>query len=358
MMKLLKILYIFMAVMLFSINLYSKDAVNTKKNKLLIYNFITTDDYENVKKKENNYKYYSIVIPQTILKSLNSSGKYEVISETGPFSIETDFLDKKEKAKYIKKLIELGIQNKSDYIITGNFNVVDKKLTVRAVVFDVRGEKIEIVDYASDELGVKLQVTTDQITQRISDTIANLDLIYRESGAGSRFKPLQTPLSILTLGVDSGYIFMLGDWRSLYKDAVYISPFLDFDITDYLSLSLKFTSIESNSKDTEISTDSRLKILSTSLSLCYLYRFNSSFGLGFSAGGGGSKTKITINPAPPFTSSLSEKDSYDANIDLSSYFVYNVSTFKIKTGFIYKRIFYKDVPMDNGIIFAGVGIHF
>ena len=230
MMKLLKIIYIYMTLVLFSINLYSEDAINTKKNKLLIYNFITTDDYENVKKKENNYKYYSIVIPQTILKSLNNSGKYKVINETGSFSIETQFIDKREKAKYIKKLIELGVQNQSDYIITGNFNVVEKKLTVRAVVFDVRGERIEIVDNVSDELGVKLQVTTDQISQRISDTIANLDLLFRESEASSRFKPLQTPLSLLTLGVDSGYLYMLGEWRSLYKDSLYISPFIDFYI--------------------------------------------------------------------------------------------------------------------------------
>jgi len=358
MMKILKTIYILTALVLFSVNSYSKDMEEIKKPKLLIYNFITTDNYDNVKKKENNYKYYSIVIPQTILKSLNNAGNYEVIREIGPFTIETDIQDKSEKKKYIKKLIDLGIQNKSDYIITGNFNVADKKLTTRIVVFDVRGEQIEVFEHISNELGVKLQGTTDQLSQKISDTIANLDRIYLESEASSLFNPLNTPLSIITLGVDSGYLFMSGEWKSLYENALYFAPFIDLDLTDYLSLSLKFTVIESNAKEVETNSSSRLKILSSSLSLCYLYRFSNWFGIGLSAGGGGSKTTITIEPSSPFTSSLSEEDSYDPNIDISSYFQLNISTFTIKTGVLYKRIFFKDEPMDNGIIFAGIGIHF
>lgn len=357
MMKLLKIVYSLTAVLILSVNIYPKDVKSPKKTGLLIYNFITTDNYDNVK-KENNYKYYSIVIPQTILKSLNNSGTFEVKGEAGPFTIETDIQDKSEKKKYIKKLTDLGLQNNSDYIITGNYNVAGKKITLRLVIFDVRGEQIEIIDHVSDELGVKLRITTDQLSQIISEKIANLDKLFIESEAASRFNPLHTPLSIITLGVDSGYLYIMGEWRSIYKDTFYIAPFIDFDLTDYLALSLKITSIESNSKDDETSMRSRIKILSSSLSLSYLYRFNSSFAWGLSAGGGASKTTITIDPAKPFTDSLSEKDSYDPNIDISSYFTYNISTFTFKTGFQYKRIFYTGEPMDNGIIFAGIGIHF
>ncbi len=358
MMKLLKIIYALIMLLFISVNLYPQEMNNSKKTGLLIYNFITTDNYDNLKKKENNYKYYSIVIPQTILKSLNNSGNYEVKGETGPFTIETDIQDTSEKKKYIKKLIDLGRQNNSDYIITGNYNVEDKKITLRLVIFDVKGKQIEIIDHVSNELGVKLRITTDQLSQIISERIANLDLLFRESEASSRFNPLHTPLSIITLGVDSGYLYILGKWRPLYDDTFYIAPFIDFDLTDYLSISLKFTSIESNSKDDETNIRSRIKILSSSLSLSYLYRFNSSFAWGLSAGGGGSKTTITVEPGKPFVNSISEKDSYDPNIDITSYLTYNISTFTFKTGFQYKRIFYSDKPMDNGIIFAGIGIHF
>jgi hypothetical protein len=358
MIKILKIVYSITAVFFLSVNLYPQDIKSPKKTGLLIYNFITTDNYENVKNKENNYKYYSIVIPRTILKSLNNSGNFEVKIETGPFTIETDIQDKSEKKKYIKKLTDLGSQNNSDYIITGNYNVAGKRITLRLVIFDVKGKQIEIIDHSSDELGVKLRITTDQLSQIISEKIANLDKLFRESEAASRFNPLHTPLSIITLGVDSGYLYMMGEWRSLYKDTFYIAPFIDFDLTDYLALSLKFTSIESNSKDDETSIRSRIKILSSSLSLSYLYRFNSSFGWGLSAGGGASKTTVTIDPGPPFTGSLSEEDSYDPNVDISSFFTYSLSTFTFKTGFQYKRIFYTGEPMDNGIIFAGIGFHF
>jgi hypothetical protein len=358
MMKILKTACVITALIFLNMNLYSQEINDVKKTKLLIYDFITTDNYENVKKKENNYKYYSLVIPQTISKSLKDSSNYEIVRESGPFSIETDIIDKSEKKKYINKLIDLGRQNNSDYIITGNFNVEDKKLTLSLVIFDVRGKQIETVDHVSDELGVKLRTTTDQLSQIISEKIANLDLLFRESEASSRFNPLNTPLSIITLGVDSGYLYILGEWRSLYEDSFYIAPFIDFNITDYLSISLKFTAIESNSKDDEANVRSRLKILSSSLSLSYLYRFNSSFAWGLSAGGGASKTTITIDPASPFEDSLSEEDSYDPNIDISSYFTYDLSSLTFRTGFLYKRIFYKDEPMDNGVIFAGIGIHF
>lgn len=358
MMKSIKIIYILSALMLFSLNLYPQDINETKRLKLLIYNFITTDNYDNVKKKENNYNYYSIVIPQTILKSLTNTENYEITRKAGPLTIETVFSDKDKKEEYYKKMVDLGHQNKSEYIITGNFNVIDNKLNLHVVIFDVRGEKIEIIDHISDELGVKLRRTTDLLSQKISEKIANLDLLFKEYEASSGFKPLQTPLSIITLGTDSGYIFMSGQWSSLYNNCFYIAPFIDFDLTDSFSLSLKFNSIESSSKDTETITNSRLKILSSSLSLSYLYRFNSCFGIGLSAGGGGAKTTITMMPGSPFTNSLSEKDSYDPTLDISSYFVYNISTFTFKTGILYKRIFYKDEPLNSGIIFAGIGIHF
>jgi hypothetical protein len=116
-MKLIRTISLCSAIILFSINLHSQDKVPTVKNRLLIYNFITTDNYDNVKEKEKNFQYYSIVIPETISKSLNKTGNYEIRRETGPFSIEADFMDIKEKKKYIKKLDDLASKNKSDYIL-------------------------------------------------------------------------------------------------------------------------------------------------------------------------------------------------------------------------------------------------
>jgi hypothetical protein len=65
-----------------------------------------------------------------------------------------------------------------------------------------------------------------------------------------------------------------------------------------------------------------------------------------------------MSPEKPFINSLAEEDYNDPNIDFSSYFVYNLSSFTFRAGVLYKRIFLEEESMDTGIIFAGAGIHF
>jgi hypothetical protein len=342
-------------------NLYSEESNSSSKSRLLIYNFTTTDNYEDVKKKDRkdkNYQYYTVVIPETIAKSFKKNGDYEIQRETGPFSIEADFADNKEKKKYIQKLRDLGKQSKSDYIITGTYNVTNKKLKIRLTVFDVKGREIRIIDNESDELGARLLAATDILSQQLNENITGMEKLNQERSNRSPFTALYSPLSIITIGVDSGYLYMMGDWSSVYNDAFYISPFIDFDITEDFSLSMKAASIQSDSDDKETSSYSQIRMLSSTISLSYMFRFTDNAGFAVSAGGGITKSTITMSPGKPFEDSLAEKDSIDPNIDLSSYFVYNLSSFNLRAGVLYKRIFFKDEPMDSGVIFAGAGIHF
>ena len=355
MMKLLKSISLISAIIFFSMNLYSQEINSSQKNRLLIYNFITTDNYDSIKDKEKNYQYYSIVIPETITKNLGKSKNYDIRREAGPFSIEADFPDKKEKRKYIQKLEELGLQNKSDYVITGTFNVVNKKLTIRVTIFDVNGKDIKTFDHESDELGVRMQQTPDIISQLISENIESFNKLNQEK---SDKTGLYSPFSIITIGLDSGYLYLMGDWSSTYNNAFYISPFIDFELFKDFNLSLKATSIQCNSNDNNTSSYSNIRMLSGSISLSYLFRFSDNSGIALSAGGGMTKTTIAINPDKPFSNTTTEEDSFDPNVDLSSYLVYNLSTFTLRAGVLYKRIFFEDEPIDTGVIFAGAGIHF
>ncbi len=358
-MKLIRIISLFTTILFFSINLYSRDINSSEKSRLSIYNFSTTDSYENVKKNEKNYQYYSIVIPETITKTLAKSGNYQVHREKDSLTIETEFKDKKDKKQYLAKLKDLGLQSKSDYIITGNFNVVDNELSIRIVIFDAVGREIEVIEYESDELGVQMQETTDKISELISDNIDKLNRTNRDKLKKSPFISLYRPFSIITIGVDSGYFYFLGDWRFLYNDSLYISPFIDFDITENVALSFKFTSIQSDSEDKKNNAYTQIRILSSSMSLCYLYSFNRYFGIAGSAGGGLTKTTITIEPGKGiFTTSQSERISIDPNADASLFAAFNSSSLTLRAGVNYKRIFYKGTPMNTGTIFAGAGIHF
>lgn len=360
-MKLLKSIFLIAVMVLPSMSLHSEELNSTSKIRLLIYNFTTTDNYDTKKekgRKDKNYQYYTVVIPETLTKSFKETGNYDIQRETGPFSIETDFADNKEKRKYIQKLTDLGKQNKSDYIITGSFNVTDMKLKIRLTVFDVKGREIRVVDNESDELGARLLAATDILSQQLNEKISEMEKLNQERSDRSPFTALYSPFSIITIGVDSGYLYMAGDWSSIYNDTFYVSPFIDFDITEDFSLSMKAASIQSDSDNKDTSSYSQIRMLSSSISLSYIFRFTDNAGFAVSAGGGMTKSTITINPGGPFEESLSEKDSIDPNIDLASYFVFNISSFNIRAGVLYKRIFFKDEPMDTGVIFAGAGIHF
>lgn len=359
MMKMVKIIPFVTVIVLSSINLHPQEVKPSSKSRLLIYNFITTDRYDDEKVKGKNFSFYTVVIPETIGKTFRETGGYEVIRETGPFSIETEFADKKEKKKYIKKLIELGTKNKCEYIITGSFKVIDqKRLAIRIIVFDVRGQDIRVVNQESDELGARLLATTDLLSQQLNKNIEELDKINLERTGRSPFLLLYKPLSIITLGIDSGYMYIIGDWDSLYNDTYYVSPFLNFDITDDFSLSLKVSSIQSDSEDKETMSYSEIRMLSGSMSLAYTLWFNDYAGLEIAAGGGATKSTITLNPQKPFEGPNLKKDSIDPNFDFSACFVFKASSFIIRGGGQYKRIFFSDKPMDSAIIFAGAGIHF
>jgi len=340
-------------------NLFSQDNISSRNTRLLIYDFLTTDNYANIKDKKKNYQFYSIIIPETISKNLDNSGSYEISREKGPFSIGADFKDKEQRIKYLKKLEDLGSQFKSDYILTGTFNVINNRLIIRITIFNVKNKDIETVEDESSELGVQLSETPDQLTQNIIEKINNFNIINREKPAIS---PLITPpysSDIITIGLDGGYLYFRGSFSDYYNNTPYLAPFIDFNLTDNLSLSLKYTSIQSDSDDKNTTAFLQARILSSSISICYLFSFTDNFGISLSAGGGVSKTTITVNPGKePFIDSFSEKVSKNPNIDISSYFSYNLSSITCRSGVIYKRIFFQNKPIDAAIIFAGAGLNF
>lgn len=357
--KSIKITALSSLILFYSNVLYSQNNYTPRKARLLIYDFIITDNYKNIKDNKKKIQFYSFVIPETISKSLDNTGNYEIIREKGPFSIGVDFKDKDQNIAYLKKLGELGSQYRSDYIITGSFNVINNQISIRITIFNVKGQDIETVEYEGDEPGVRLWETTDQLAERIKEKIDNFNIIKQE-------KPAETPSiakypssGIITLGLDSGYLYFSGSFKTLYNNSLYLTPFIDFDLTDNFSISFKYTSIQSDSDGKNVIPYQQIRILSSSMSICYIYRPTADSGISVSAGGGFSRTTVTIKPGQqPFTTPSYEKVSKDPNIDISSFFSYNLSATTFRTGVIYKRIFFKNKPIDTGIIFAGAGLHF
>lgn len=356
MIKLLKIITIISLILAGSLNVYPEVKTSPKKNRVLIYNFSTTD--KDLKDKGNNYQYYSIIIPDTISKSLQKSKEYEIIRNNEPFTIETVFPNDTRKRIYVKNLSKTGIKNKIDFIITGKYYVTGGKLKTKIVIFNVQGKDIVTVENESDELGVVLTQLTDLVSSQMSGNIDNLEKLNIKRADNSLSLAIYRPFSIMTLGLDAGYFYIFGDWSKVYKNSLFIAPFIDFDLADSYSVSLKFTSIQSDNENKDATSYSQIKILNGTVTFNYLYKISDNYGIVLSGGGGLARTTIIINPEQPFYNALAKKTSYDPTLDLSAYLDYTISPALFRAGLLYKRIFYKDKAMDSATVFAGAGIHF
>jgi TolB-like protein len=357
-MKQFQIITIILLILFGIAPLYSQETSSPKKNRVLIYNFTTTDNYSDVKDKDKNFQYYSIIIPETISKNLQKAKNFEIIREKNFFTIETVFTDDYSRKKYIKNLAKTGRKSRIDYIISGTFNVTGGKLKTRIVIFNVKGKDIVTVANESDELGAVLLESTDLISNQMSGNIDNLDKLNVKRADNSLPMAIYKPFSIMALGVDAGYLYILGDWSKIYNNVFCYYAFANFDITDPFSLTLKYSSIQTDTEDKDVTSYSQIRIVSGCILLNYEFKLTDNSAFIFSAGGGLSKTTITIQPDQPFEKPLAKKISYDPECDLSSYFSYKISPVLLKIGIHFKRIFYQDEPMDSVTGFVGAGIHF
>lgn len=358
MIKLLQFITIISLILAGTVDLQSNEKPTPKKNRVLIYNFTTTDNYSDSKNKDNNYQYYSIVIPETLSKSLQKTNNYEIIRNKDLFTIETVFSNDIKKRIYIKNLSRSGLKNKVDFIITGTFNVIGTKLKTKIVIFNVKGKDIVTVENQSEELGAVLTKLTDLVSSQMSRNIDNLEKLNIKRSDNSLSLAIYKPFSIMTLGLDTGYFYIFGSWSKLYNNALFIAPFLDLDLNNNFSLSFKLSSIQSDTENMDTSSYSQIKILNSTIALSYQYKISDNYGIALSVGGGLAKTTIIIEPEEPFYNPLAKKNSYDPSLDLSAYLNYLISPVLLKAGILYKRIFYKEKSMDSATVFAGAGIHF
>ncbi len=346
--------------------LYSQEPVKQKPS-LLIYNFnvvnMTTplQKEESVRaeeEKQKNYQYYSFIIPQTISKNLSLSNNYLVNRKLELLSIKNDFPSSDEKRKYFRELKKSGTINKADYLITGNCRVYSDRLEIDGTIFNVRGRNVEYFTTKSFELGVLLKETTDIISDEVNKKILDLVAANAERFRPSPFKFLEAPLGIMSIGLDTGYYFILGDWADIYNDALYMSPFLKFDINRYFTLSLSCDYLSTNTDDKDISSYSDLDIKGASMGVSIQFPVTENFIVGLSAEGGLARTTITVETGEPFTDPLAQETSTDPCTQVGLFMKFKYSSFDIDTGVKYKRIFLENKALEMAGIYAGLGIHF
>ncbi len=334
---------------------------SNKKINITIYNFqmvkTAVEEGKNVKKNED-YGYYSIILPETVSKKLQESDKFvlsrnkKALLSNSPDPLEVI------KENYISELSSEAKNTGSDYLIAGQYEVKNKILYVRILIYNSLLKELQEVSTSGDETGLYLKDTTDTLSDSIDEKLKYIIVAEIEKNGKSPFLPLARPLQYTSIGFDSGYVYITGKWKDIYNNAVYYSPYMSFDITSFLDLTLKIDYFNTDTENKDTATSSTMSLTGGSLLLGLKYQAFSNLGLYLYGGAGYAHSEITVNPSGPFTASLAEEKSNDPSTEIGLGLKINLSSVFIRSGIAYKKIYFKDEPMNLGIIYAGAVIHF
>jgi TolB-like protein len=337
----------------------------TRRSKVVMY-------YFNDLSESPDYRYYSYIIPNAIIKEVNDLKKYDIQT----FQSASEYVDESAPAEDLKKhitlLTEWGVKYSADYIITGSYSVADKKINIKSQIFSVREKRISRIVESSEEIGVLLQDLIDRISRNIRTEIDKYEAVYaekeKERDAPSPFIPLYRAVSGITLGINYGTPDILGDWGKIYKNRESIfSAFIQYDMSSLSglqgvaiigdsSLSLNYDYLITTPGYTN-DTRSYMKIWGMTMNYAYNYRFINAFYLSLSAGFGMAFSRVVIPSENdgPMNTPIAEKESRDPFLNLSVYANYLFSPLLINAGIAYKRIFYTDKAMEMVVYFFGFG---
>lgn len=347
----------FLLVMIFSTSV----SAQFWNDKVVVYNFKD-------KSSTTNYSYYSYIIPDSIAVELRK--KKNITVSTYPVTI--DFVDtqsgtSEEKRNHILYLSQKGKDLSADFVVSGTFNVDNRKIHIKSQIFDVKEQKIVQIDESSNDLGALLFLIIDKITGKINSELDRFQEEHRDRYSPSPFIALYNSMRGLTFGFKFGEQKIHNEWGNIYRDPDYLAFYISYDLSNITSfgatpvikdsgfaLQYDFFSTRPDNYT------SFLSVRSATLSYIYYYPLTDGFRIAFSAGGGMARTKIIVSDpliegGDPFTPPLTEEVTYDPTMLLSVYADYRFNPLIINAGYGYRRIFYSDKPMNLSIIFFGLG---
>lgn len=336
---------------------------NTGKSSLLIFNFnyLAPESDETIRNKDESIKkfqYYSFIIPQTLSKNINSEGIYVSSRKYDTLKIKDTFESEDERISHIKELVQISGENAADYLVSGECSIEEGMLVVSVTVFNAKGYDISTFQHRSSELGVLFNDTTDAISNEIISSISIMAELDKERFRPSPFLNFYSFLRNFSIGVDAGYLFMQKPWSDFYSDAYFASPYLMLDISRLLAFSVKYDYIQSDSSDKNFTEHYEVDFQGGSINAHLKYNVTEKASFVFSGGGGIMETTIIMDPDSPLMLPGMKMSSKDPYLDTSIYAAYRFSSFEIKTGIIYKRIFSKGEHVEMSGIYAGLGILF
>ncbi|HOP63561.1 MAG TPA: hypothetical protein PK358_03570 [Spirochaetota bacterium] len=332
-----------------------------KKSRIAIYNFGMVKPVQEEpagKTKVKDYSYYSFILPETISKQLQESEKITVTRNKSELTGAGKDINIINRPEYISILSATARETSSDFIVTGRYEIKEQNLNVKIYIYNAATNELQEATATGEETGLYLRNTTDTLSMDIEDKIKAIVVREIEEKVYYPFFYIAKPFTLMSIGLNSGYIWLSGDWKDAYNNAVYYSPYITFDITEFLDITLKVDYFYTDSDGKDVETYSTLSAVGGSALIGLKYQVFRHFGIYFSAGGGMVRSRIDLAPEGPFEATLGKEETNDPAAEAELGFKINLSAFYIKTGALYKRIFYDKEAMNLGIIYGGAGIHF
>jgi hypothetical protein len=308
---------------------------------------------------EERYDYYSPIIPYTIARNLESTGKFDVRKIDGmlPF-IET------KGDLFFDQMGKIGAEHSARYIITGSVTVTGKKLAVELIIIHLRAKNIFKISRESLETGVELIQIIDDITADIGQRLA----LYQKETERSKeaearvevspFMKAYRALENLSFGAKAGRFFIKGPFTRAYEDSDYLTPYLGYGITGWFGISAEADLLKAENGNISVLKKSSMLLHGLTLNGNFSYRFFTHFGVRLSVGGGTSISRIYLNASDnPFNNLVVKKQSVDPYLNLSASFNIIFKPIELQFGSAYKHAFFKGGDLQLIAVFCGVGFH-
>ncbi len=333
------------------------------KGKILVYNFQNAN-------KNISYGYYSYIIPDSITTELKKSPQYDVRSMPVAMEYADSSMPEKEYTNYLRLLADRGKEFNADFIVTGSYQIEDRKIVIKTQIYDVNEQEIKDIHESSEELGALLLVIIDQLSEKINSELQKGLEVKKAKAAVSPFTPFYNSISGFTFGFTYGTATLYGDWSDVYTEKTdMVTLFLRYGLAnfEYFSKSPIFKDITisaeydyasfNNQEGSSGSQKTYQDIRDATLNAAYPLLFTPRFGLEFQAGGGLAFTKIEVimEAAGGPGEILASEKSMDPIVSVSAAALYLIDHFRFSAGISFKRIFYSDTPMDMSVIFFGAG---
>ncbi len=321
--------------------------------------------YFNDESKNEDYRYYSYIIPDSIAIELKKHENFKV--QTLPVTME--YVENANTPELVSDDISLltqrGKKLNADYIVIGSYVVENFEISIRSQVFNVNTGNIVDVRSTKEKLGALLFVIIDNISNEINTKLQEQYTEEKSKIAVSPFIGTYEAMRGIEFGISYGKAYPMGVWKDTYNETEIVDVFAGYNFSNsgkYTSfvkdlacyLHFEFLSFDNEYMDDTIR--SNMNVYIPSLSVGYVYDLSDRFSMigEFSGGAAISQIRIPVGSDDGPLSPTYRENSLDpyASFSLRGAIEFNPLTFT--GGIAFKRIQYKDEALNMATLLFGI----